>query len=180
MKYYQTNQYINATEVRVIGADEKQIGVMSRDEALFKAKQLGMDLVMVADKAKPPVVKMIEFSKFKYQLAQKQKEGAKKDKTKGLKEIRFTPFIGQKDFDTRIARIKDFLANGHKVRITVKFTGRQITRKDFGDAVLKKATHALSEFGTQETEPKLQGKLMWVSFGPKKGIKKNEEKKSEN
>ena len=180
MKYHQTNQYITAKEVRVIGPDEKQIGVMTRDEALFKAKQQGMDLIMVADKAQPPVVKMIEFSKFKYQQAQKIKESSKKDKTKGLKEIRFTPFIGQKDFDTRISRIKDFLVNGHKVRITVKFTGRQITHKDFGDVVLNKATHALSEFGTQETAPKMQGKLMWVNLGPKKGLKKNEEKKSEN
>jgi len=180
MKYHQTNQYITAKELRVIGADDKQIGVMSRDEALFNAKQQGMDLIMFAEKDRPPVVKMIEFSKFKYQQQQKLKEGAKKDKTKDLKEIRFTPFIGQKDFNTRIQRIKDFLANGHKVRITVKFTGRQITRKDFGDAVLKKAGNALIEFGTQETAPKLQGKLMWVTIGPKKGVKIHEEEKSEN
>lgn len=178
MKYHQTNQYITAPNLRVIGADDKQIGVMTRDEALFKARQQGMDLIMVADKAQPPVVKMIEFSKFKYQEQQKLKEGARKDKTKDMKEVRFTPFIGQKDFDTRIEKIKDFLTNGHKVKITVKFTGRQITRRDFGDVVLKKATSALIEFGTQETEPKLQGKLMWVNLGPKKGLKKNEEKKS--
>src|SRR3989338_2758439 len=149
MKYHQTNQYITAPNLRVIGADDKQIGVMSRDEALFKAKQLGMDLVMVAEKAQPPVVKIIEFSKFKYQQAQKNKESVKKDKTKDIKEIRFTPFIGQKDFDTRIAKIKDYLADGHKIKLTVKFTGRQITRKDFGDVVLNKATHALIEFGTR-------------------------------
>lgn len=177
MKYYKTNQYIPTGDVRVIGPDEKQIGVLTRDEALFKARQQGMDLIMVAEKAKPPVVKMIQYSKFKYQLEQKLKEGQKKDKTKGMKEIRFTPFIGQKDFDTRIEKIKDFLTDRHKVRITVKFTGRQITRKDFGDAVLKKASHALADFGSQETEPKLQGKLMWVTIGPKKGVKKNEEKK---
>lgn len=179
MKYHKINQYITDPQLRVIGADEKQIGVMTRDEALFKAKQQGLDLVMVAESAKPPVVKIIQFSKFKYQQDQKVKEGKKKDKTQDVKEIRFTPFIGQKDFDTRIERIKDFLSHGHKVRLTVKFTGRQITRKDFGDVVLKKASHALVEFGTQETEPKMQGKLMWVSFGPKKNIiKKNETQKS--
>lgn len=178
MKYYKTNQYIPQGDVRVIGPDEKQIGVMPRDEAIFKAKKQDLDLVMVAEKARPPVVKMIQFSKFKYQLEQKLKEGQKKDKTKDLKEIRFTPFIGQKDFDTRIEKIKEFLLSGHKVRITVKFTGRQITRKDFGSVVLKKAAQALAESGTQETEPKLQGKLMWVNFGPKKGpVNKNEEKK---
>lgn len=180
MKYYKTNQYIPQGDVRVIGADEKQVGVMPRDEAIFKARRQGMDLIMVAEKAKPPVVKMIEFSKFKYQQEQKLKEGAKKDKTKDQKEIRFTPFIGQKDFDTRIARIREFLVNGHKVKITVKFTGRQITRKDFGDVVLKKAAAALVEWGTQATEPKLQGKLMWVTFAPQKKVKKNEENQSEN
>ena len=180
MKYHQTNQYITAPNLRVIGADDKQIGVMSRDEALFKAKQQGMDLIMVAEKAQPPVVKMIEFSKFKYQQQQKLKEGAKKDKTKDLKEIRFTPFIGQKDFDTRISRIREFLSDGHKIKITVKFTGRQITRKDFGDAVLKRATATLVEFGTQETAPKLQGKLMWVTISLKKVAKKNEKEKPQN
>lgn len=177
MKYYKTNQYITAQEVRVIGPDEKQLGVMSRDEALFKARQQGMDLILVAETAQPPVVKMIEFSKFKYQQQQKLKEGQKNDKTRDQKEIRFTPFIGQKDFDTRIERIKEFLSHGHKIKIAVKFTGRQITRKDFGDAVLKRATQALNEFGTQETAPKLQGKLMWVTIGPKKGVKQYEKEK---
>ncbi len=178
MKYHKINQYITDPQLRVIGPDEKQIGVLSRDEALFKAKQLGMDLVMVAEKAKPPVVKIIEFSKFKYQESQKLKEGGKKDKSQDQKEIRFTPFIAQGDFETRIEKIKDYLADGHKIKLTVKFTGRQITRKDFGDAILKRAGHALIEYGTQETEPKLQGKLMWTIISPKKGIKKNEEEKS--
>ena len=81
-QYHQINQYIQASEVRVIGADEKQIGVMSRDEAIFKARQLNMDLVMVAEKAKPPVVRIIDFSKFKYQQKQKIKLSQKKDKAK--------------------------------------------------------------------------------------------------
>jgi translation initiation factor IF-3 len=170
MKYYKTNQFIPAGDVRVIGPDDKQLGIMNRDEALFRTKQQGLDLVMVAEKARPPVVKMIQFSKFKYQQQQKIKEGQKNDKTRDQKEIRFTPFIGQKDFDTRIARIKEFLSAGHKIKITVKFTGRQITRKDFGDAVLKRAVAALADYGTQETAPKLQGKLMWVTISPKKNI----------
>lgn len=174
MKYRQINQYINADEVRVIGPDEAQIGVMTKDDALFKAKQMNMDLVMVAQKAKPPVVKIIDFNKFKYQQAQKQKEGAKKSKAKGQKEIRFTPFIGQKDFETRIERIKDFLSSGHKIKLTVKFTGRQITRKDFGNEIIKKAVDALAEFGTQDTEPKLQGKLMWITISPQKKIIKDQ------
>lgn len=167
-KFHQINQYIQATEVRVIGADEKQIGVMSRDEAIFKARQLKMDLVMVAENAKPPVVRIIDFSKFKYQETQKLKEGRKKDKAKDQKEIRITPFIAQGDFDTRIKRVKKFLEAGHRVKLTVKFTGRQITRKEFGFELVKRAADRLTDVGTQQTEPKLQGKLLWIILAPLK------------
>jgi translation initiation factor IF-3 len=167
-KFHQINQYIQATEVRVIGADEKQIGVMSRDEAIFKARQLKMDLVMVAEKAKPPVVRIIDFSKFKYQQTQKIKESRKKDKAKDQKEIRITPFIAQGDFDTRIKRVRKFLETGHRVKLTVKFTGRQITRKEFGFELVKRAADKLTDVGTQQTEPKLQGKLLWIILAPLK------------
>ncbi len=168
-KFHQINQYIQASEVRVIGPDEKQIGVMSRDEAIFKARQMKMDVVMVAEKAKPPVVRIIDFSKFKYQQKQKVKASRKKDKAKDQKEIRITPFIAQGDLETRINRTKKFLESGHKVKLTVKFTGRQITRKEFGYELLKKAAKKLTEFGTQQTEPKLQGKLLWIILAPLKG-----------
>jgi len=177
-KFYKINQYITAPELRIVGPDEKQIGVMKRDEAIFKARQMGMDLVLVADKAKPPVARIIDFNKFKYQQQQKQKESKKKTKATDQKEIRFTPFIAQKDFQTRIDRIKEFLTDGHKIKITVKFTGRQITRKDFGFELLKKAANELVEFGTQETMPKLQGKLLWTTISPlKKQPESNKSKK---
>ena len=179
-KYYKMNQYITATEVRVIGPDEKQIGVMTRDEAIFKARQMGMDLVLMAEKAKPPVVKIIDFSKFKYQEAQKIKASKKQGKTAGQKEIRFTPFIGQKDFETRIERIKGFLQSGHTVKLTVKFTGRQITRKEFGETLLKRAINDLVEFATQQTSPKWQGKLLWAIVAPKKEMLKEKMKMNEN
>ena len=128
-KFYKINQYITAPELRIIGPDEKQIGVMTRDEAIFKARQMGMDVILVADQAKPPVAKIIDFNKFKYQQVQKEKEGKKKTKVTGQKEVRFTPFIAQNDFSTRMEKIKAFLLEGHKVKLTVKFTGRQITKK---------------------------------------------------
>ena len=144
---------------------------MSRDEAIFKARQANLDLILVAEKAKPPVAKIIDFNKFKYQEQQKLKEGKKKDKTQDQKEIRFTPFIAQGDFKTRIDRSKEFLTDGHKVKMTVKFTGRQITRKEFGFELLKKAVKQLAEFGTQQSEPKLQGKLLWITIAPLKQLK---------
>jgi len=154
---------------------------MSRDEAIFKARQANLDLILVAEKAKPPVAKIIDFNKFKYQEQQKLKEGKKKDKTQDQKEIRFTPFIAQGDFATRISRVKEFLTDGHKVKMTVKFTGRQITRKEFGFELLKKAAKQLIEFGTQQTEPKLQGKLLWITIAPLKQSNQTEpEKKKKN
>ena len=167
-KFYKLNQYITDPKLRIIGPDEKQIGVMTRDEALFKAKQMGLDLVVVADKAKPPVARIIDFKKFQYQQAQKTKISKKKTKTQGQKEIRFTPFIGQKDYDTRIKKAAKFLQDGHRVKVTVKFTGRQITRKEFGYELLKRAANDLVEFGTQQSEAKIQGKLLWSIIGPKK------------
>jgi len=181
-KFYKINQYITADQLRVIGPDEKQIGVMSRDEAIFKARQMELDLVLITDQAKPPIAKIIDFNKFKYQQSQKDKEGKKKSKSVDQKEVRFTPFIAQGDFSTRIEKIKTFLKEGHKVKLTVKFTGRQITRKEFGFELVKKAANQLTEFGTQQTEPKLQGKLLWIVIAPKKGSQnqspsKNEKKK---
>ena len=167
-KYYKINQYIDAKEVRVIDSSEKQIGVMTRDEAIFKARQAKMDLVLVADKAKPPVVKIINFAKFKYQQQQSVKQSKKQTKTTGQKEIRFTPFIAQKDFETRLKRTQEFVEDGHKVKLTVKFTGRQSTRKEFGFELLKKAADGLIEHGTQSSEPKLQGKLLWIIIAPLK------------
>lgn len=169
-KYYKTNQYITAPELRVVGPDEKQIGVMKRDEAIFKARQMGMDLILVADKAKPPVAKIVDFNKFKYQQQQKEKESKKKGKQADQKEVRITPFIAQGDFQNRLKKIKQFLDKGHKVKLTVKFTGRQITRKDFGDKLLKQAVDEMAEYCTQETQPKLQGKLLWITLAPKKQI----------
>lgn len=167
-KHYKLNQAINFPELRIIGPDEKQIGVLSRDEALAKAAELKMDLVLITDKAKPPIARIIDFNKFKYQQIRKERQGKKKDKSGDQKEIRFTPFIAQKDFDTRIERIKELLKAGHKVKLTVKFTGRQITRKDFGDAILNRASQALVADGTQESQPKMQGKLLWAIISPKR------------
>lgn len=167
-KVYKLNQAINFPELRIIGPDEKQIGVLSKEEALKKAVEMKMDLVLITDKAKPPIARIIDFNKFKYQQTRKDRQGKKKDKSGDQKEIRFTPFIAQGDFGTRIERIKELLKAGHKVKLTVKFTGRQITRKDFGDAILNRATSALVGEGTQESQPKMQGKLLWVIVSPKR------------
>jgi translation initiation factor IF-3 len=142
---------------------------MPTSEALFKAKQKGLDLVEVASQAKPPVCKIVDFNKFKYLENKKQRKGAKKSKVKETKEIRFSPFIAENDFQFRIKRAKEFLKESHKIRLTIWFKGRQITRKQFGYELLEKAVKALEEVSKVESEPKFHGKMLSMVLKPGKG-----------
>lgn len=165
-RFYRLNQYIQAPSLRVLDEKGVQLGVMSRDEALFRARQAGLDLVEVAPEAKPPVCKIIDFKKFKYQEDKKQKAGQKKAKASETKEIRFTPFIAKNDFDIRLKRAREFLGEGDKVRLTVKFMGRQITKKQFGYELLNKALTNLKDLAVVEVEPKWQGRLLMMVLKP--------------
>ncbi|OGG30418.1 translation initiation factor IF-3 [Candidatus Gottesmanbacteria bacterium RIFCSPLOWO2_01_FULL_46_9] len=129
--------------MRLLDEDGKQIGVVSKLEALQRAKELNIDVVEVAAKANPPVAKLIDFKKFKYQEAKKEREARKSQKNVGVKEIRLRPFIGQHDFETRVAKAQEFLKDGNQVKIVVFFRGREITRKEFGFGVMKKCIAAL-------------------------------------
>lgn len=169
-KHYRINQYIQASEVRVIGENGKQIGVMPIFNAIQEARKLGVDLVEVADKAKPPVCKLINFKKFIYQEAKKERESKKAQKKGELKEIRFTPFIAKNDFETRIRRLKEFLGEGNKVRVVVRFTGRQLGHREFGQQVINRVLEALAEKARKDSEPKWLGKDIFVILTP--GVKK--------
>lgn len=152
----------------IIDGDGTQVGVLSKDDALALARKQDLDLVLVADKSTPPVAKILDFSKFKYELKQKQRTGLKKTKSVDIKEIRFTPFIAQGDFEVRIKKAREFLEDGNKVKLNVKFVGRQITRKEFGETLLERAFGELSDIATMEREPALQGKVLWTQLQPKK------------
>lgn len=169
-KFYRLNQYIEAAEFRLVNDRGEQIGILKREEALEKAREEGLDLVEVAAEAKPPVVKLVNFKKFLYLEAKKQK-GEKKVRGGDLKEIRLTPFIGQADFNFRLKRAEEFLKEGNKVKVTVVFKGRQITRKEFGQNLLVKFCQALSFLSRPEYDPKLVGKSLFVSLTPLKGGK---------
>lgn len=136
------------------------------DEALFKARQQNLDLVEVAEKAKPPVCKIIDFKKFKYQESKKEQAGKRKNKQQNVKEFRFTPFIAQNDFEMRVKRAKKTLEGENKVKLTVKFVGRQMTRKEFGQNLLVKAIDQLKEISVVETAPKWQGRLLSTVLKP--------------
>ena len=165
-RFYKINQYIEAPKVRVISEKGEQVGVITLDEALFKARQQNLDLVEVAEKADPPVCKIIDFKKFKYQESKKEAAGKRKNKQQDVKEFRFTPFIAQNDFEMRVKRAKKMLEGNNKVKLTVKFVGRQMTRKEFGQNLLTKAINQLKESSVVETAPKWQGRLLSTVLKP--------------
>jgi len=153
--------------VRLLDDEGKQIGVVTKLEALQLAKEKGMDVVEVAASAKPPVAKLIDFKKFKYQEAKKDREAKKSQKNVGVKEIRLRPFIGQHDFDTRLKRANEFLDDGNQVKITLMFRGREITRKEFGFDVVKRFIAGLTGAKVVR-DPKIEGKLLNAMVVPDK------------
>lgn len=170
-----TNEQIRAPEVRVLAEDGKQVGVMPIAEALAHAKGLGVDLIEIVPQATPPVVKAIDIGKFRYQEEKRQREVAKKQKGGELKEIRFTPFIGEADFETRIKRIEEFLGDSNKVRTVVFFTNKQLGAKPSGYAVLDRVKKIFEGRIVVDMEPKFFGKTLAMVISPyKKGIKKVE------
>jgi len=168
MKFTAINQFIKATELRVVDETGKQVGLMSKNEALNIAQERGLDLVEIAPMAKPPVAKIIDFKKFKYLEAKKEREGKAASGKVEIKEIRFSPFIAQGDMESRLGRIKDILGDGDRVKIVVKFTGRQITKVEFGHDLIKKILFALEGIATADGVPKLQGKQLFLILNPAK------------
>jgi translation initiation factor IF-3 len=176
-KFYKINQYISAPEVRLIDEEAKQIGVLSISEARRMAQETGLDLVEVAPMAKPPVVKLIEFTKFKYQESKKLKAEKKGIKGGEMKEVQMTPFISDNDYETGLKKSIKFLTTGNKVKLSIKFQGRQIQKKEFGYDLVERYKKDLEEFGSPEGEPKLMGKRLHFTVAPtkKKTIKTENE-----
>ncbi|MDO8583186.1 MAG: translation initiation factor IF-3 [bacterium] len=183
-KFYRTNERIFASQLRVLDAEGKQVGVLTRFEALQKAKELGVDLVEIAPMASPPVVKIIDFKKFLYQESKKKNEEKKRSKVSETKEIRLGPFMNDHDLNTMIRRGTTFLEDNDKVRLIVKFMGRQIAHPEFGQETMRKVVDALSSLSKLERDPHFEGKQLIAILSPeKKGAlapKKTNETKEEN
>jgi translation initiation factor IF-3 len=163
---YKTNNQIQAKEVRLLREDSTQIGIVSREDMLAQAKVAGVDAVEIAPMAVPPVVKLIDYKKFKYQLAKKEQAAKAAQKKVDLKEIRLTPFMAENDFQVKINRGREFLTDGHKLRITVKFVGRQLGHKEFGDVVMKKSYAALADIASVDQPAKWFGKQYQATLTP--------------
>lgn len=165
-----SNHHIHHDTLRVLGDDGAQLGVMSKEDALNRARNAGKDLVLVTDKATPAIAKIIDLSKYKYQLSRKKAEERQHNKAQDIKEIRLTPFIDTGDLDAKINKVTNFLEKSHKVRLTMEFRGRSITKKDLGEAVFDQVVQSVSEMATIELPAKLVGKKMMLQLMPiKKG-----------
>lgn len=171
--FWRTNDQIRAARLRVIDQDGKQIGVISRDEALKQAKETGLTLVEISPTANPPVAKIVEFGKFRYKEEKKLKSQSK-GRGGELKEIRFGPFMADNDFNTRLNRVKEFLAEKDKVRLVVVFTGRQMNSKKFGYELLKRVVDILGNSISVDGEPKFLGKHLIMTVSPLTKSKKVE------
>lgn len=166
IKFYRLNQYIQAPQLRVVDETGKQIGVMKKEEALKEAQKQKVDLVEVAPNAQPPVAKLIDFKKFKYLEAKKKRQEKKEARGGEIKEIRLTPFIAKRDFDFRVKKAQKFLKEGNKVKLTVRFVGRQISRKEFGQELLKRFIKEVQSLSKVEHEPRWAGKNLFVTLAP--------------
>lgn len=164
-KHYRLNYQIASPELRLLDEEGKQIGIVSKIAALQMAKEKGIDIVEIAANAKPPVAKLIDFKKFKYQEAKKEREARRSQKNVGVKEIRLRPFIGQHDFDTRLKQATEFIKDGNQVKLSLFFRGREITRKEFGFEVMKRFIGGL-EGVKLVREPRLEGKLLVAMVVP--------------
>jgi translation initiation factor IF-3 len=165
---YRINHQIQAKEVRLLRDDGTQIGVMALSQALEEAKKAGVDAVEIAPNAVPPVVKLIDYKKLLYQMAKKERKDRAAAKKVDLKEVRLTPFMAENDFQTKINRAKEFLGDGNKVRITVKFVGRQLTRREFGPQMMSRTVEALTDFATLDQEAKWVGRQYLATLTPVK------------
>ena len=165
---YTYNDRIRYSEVRVISELGEQLGVLETGEALAKAREAGKDLVLITESAKPPVAKIIDLAKYKYQQQQRESENRKKAKKQDLKEVRFTPFMGEGDFESRLKKVVTFLKKGDKVRLSLQFKGRAILKKEFGYDVFAKVIQGTEGIGKVEIEPKIMGKKLIAQLTPAK------------
>ena len=161
-----TNEQITASEVRVISSSGKQLGIISIREALYHAEDEGFDLVEVSPDAKPPVCKIIDYGKLKYKEQKSKKEAKKKQKTIEVKEIKMRPGIDKHDYEVKIKALSKFISGGNKVKVSLRFRGREMEHQNLGMELLKKLTEEVSGYAKIETPPKTNGKQIMMVLVP--------------
>lgn len=162
------NGEITAKEVRLISGEGEQLGVVSLKEALSMAEEKDVDLVEISPTAKPPVCKLMDFGKYKYEQSKKRDEAKKKQKQVQIKEIKFRPGTDEGDYNIKMRNVKRFLEDGDKVKITLRFRGREMAHQEFGAQLLERVKADLEELAAVESFPKMEGRQMVMMVAPKK------------
>ena len=161
------NEQIRDKEVRLIGSDGEQLGIMSAREAMAKAQEAELDLVKIAPQAKPPVCKIIDYGKYRYELARKEKEAKKKQKTIDVKEVRLSPNIDTNDLNTKAGAARKFLTKGDRVKVTLRFRGREMAHMSSSKHVLDDFADMLKDIAVVEKAPKVEGRSMTMFLAQK-------------
>ncbi|MCR4623817.1 MAG: translation initiation factor IF-3 [Alphaproteobacteria bacterium] len=163
---HRINRAITAQQVRLIDQNGDAVGVVSIREAMVKAREAGLDLVEVAPQAKPPVCKIINYGKLKYELQKKKSEAKKKQKVIEVKEVKLTPSIGEHDYQVKMNNVKRFIGDGNKVKITLRFRGREISHKEIGENLLSRVLSDTQEIAKCDGKPQLEGRQMMMIISP--------------
>ena len=161
------NDGIRARELRLIDQDGNQLGVKSKAEALSIAERANLDVVLVAPNAKPPVARIMDYGKYRFEQQKKEREARKKQKVINVKEVRLSPTIDENDFNTKLRNARKFLEKGDKVKASIRFKGRAITHKEIGQKVLTRLADETADLATIEQRPKMDGRSMFLMLAPK-------------
>ena len=161
------NDGIRARELRIIGSDGEQLGVKSKSDALQIAEAANLDLVLVSPNANPPVARIMDYGKFRFDQQKREREARKNQKVVSLKEVRLSPSIDENDFQTKLQNARKFLEKGDKVKASIRFKGRAITHKEIGQRVLDRLASELTDVATIESHPKMDGRSMFLMLAPK-------------
>ena len=165
---HQLNEEIRDKEIRVIGEDGTQLGIMSAEKANAMADEQGLDLVKISPNAVPPVCKIMDYSKFCFDQKKREKEAKKNQRVVEVKEIRMSPSIDTNDLNTKVKAAQKFLADGNRVKVSVRFRGREMAHTNLGEKLLMEFAEACAETATMEKNPKLEGRFMGMFLAPKK------------
>ena len=161
------NDAIRARELRVVGADGEQLGIMSKAEALKVAEEAGVDLVEISPNATPPVAKVIDWGKYQYQQMKQQKKNRQNNKANELKQMRFGLKIGSGDLEIKLRKIREFLADGHKVKILIFYRGREMAHRELGYTLIERIIEALSDDAVVEQKPQMAGRNLSITVRSK-------------
>ncbi len=162
------NDRIRANEIRLIGADGENVGVVSPAHGIELAEEAGLDLVEISPNASPPVCKVMDFGKYKYETQKRESEARKKQKIIEIKEIKFRPNTDVHDYDVKMRNVVKFLENGDKVKVTMRFRGREMAHQELGRQLLQRVAGDLEEIGKVEAVPKMEGRQMIMMIAPAK------------